>query len=234
MINERHDMKNSFKILVASLAFASSPAFAASVFPTFSLVAVNTSPAQTSSVLRADLTGFPTLSQIGSITVTDTNGNSGSAGAYSGFDIDALFIDADGDYLTTGDQIYASSFVFSAGAIRAGSAPASNTSGALNGSNADGTVNEAFATLNAIDARFFGAGSISLGDGGSLTANFNPVVPVGASLFLVASEVGNNGESLAGAIEVRTTPVDVVPLPAGLPLMLAGLGAFVIISRRKK
>ena len=227
-------MKTSFKLLIAALAIAGSPSFAASVFPTFSVVAVETTSAQESSVLRADLTGFPSLTEIGSITVTDTNGTSGSAGAYSGFDIDALFIDLDGDYLTTGDQIYASSFIFSAGSIRPGSAPASNTSGALNGSNADGTVNEAFATLNTIDAVFFSTGSISLGDGGSLTANFSPVVAVGASLFLVASEVGANGETLTGAIEVRTIPVDVVPLPAGLPLMLAGLGAFAIASRRRK
>lgn len=227
-------MKSLFRLTAAAVAVAGAPAFAVTVTPTFTQVAIDTTTAQQSAVFQADLTGFAGLTEIGSITVTDTNGTSGSAGAYSGFDIDALFIDMDGDYLTTGDQHYASSFIFTAGALRAGSAPASNTSGALNGSNADGTVDEAFATLNAIDAIFFSTGSISLGDGGSLTANFNPTVAVGASLFLITSEVGANGESLTGAIEVSTTPVDVVPLPAGLPLMLAGLGALGIASRRRK
>lgn len=229
-------MKIRFKLLTAALALAGAPAFAATFSPVFTQVATDTATAQSSAVFRADLTGFPTLTEIGSITVTDTSGTSGSPGAFSGFDIDALFIDLDGNYLTAGDQIYASSFIFNAGSIRPTSDPtfASQTTGALNGSNADGTVNEAFATLNLIDAVFFNQGSISLGDGGSLTANFNPTVAVGASLFIVASEVGANGELLTGAIEVSDQPVNVVPLPAGLPLLLAGLGAVGLLSKRRK
>lgn len=214
--------------------FVASAVQAIVITPTFTQVAVETTSAQSSTVLRADLTGFPLLTQIGSITINDSNsGTGGSAGAYSGFDVDALFIDIDGNYLTTGDQFYASSYIFNAGAIRAGSAPPSNTSGALNGSNADGTVNEAFATLNTIDAIFFSTGSISLGDGGSLTANFIPQVNIGSSLFLVVSEVGTGlGEAVTGLIEVRDTPI---PLPSTLLLILGPLGIVsIIVTRRKR
>eukprot|EP00326_Haptolina_ericina_P035786 CAMPEP_0181242890 /NCGR_PEP_ID=MMETSP1096-20121128/41948_1 /TAXON_ID=156174 ORGANISM="Chrysochromulina ericina, Strain CCMP281" /NCGR_SAMPLE_ID=MMETSP1096 /ASSEMBLY_ACC=CAM_ASM_000453 /LENGTH=95 /DNA_ID=CAMNT_0023339163 /DNA_START=72 /DNA_END=355 /DNA_ORIENTATION=- len=95
-------MKSLFRLTAAAVAVAGAPAFAVTVTPTFTQVAIDTTTAQQSAVFQADLTGFAGLTEIGSITVTDTNGTSGSAGAYSGFDIDALFIDMDGDYLTTG------------------------------------------------------------------------------------------------------------------------------------
>lgn len=201
------------KILKINIALALFAVFSASVAqtitPTFTKVAIESTNAESSSVLRAELTGFPFLTTIGSITINDSNSErGGTAGAYSGFDVDAFFIDIDGNYLTTDDQFYPSSFIFKAGEVRDGSSRISNTSGSLNGSNSDGTVNEEFATLNVIDADFFSKGSISLGDGGSLTANFNPPIPVGSSLFLVVAEVGSqNGENVTGFIEVRNTLV---------------------------
>ncbi|MEP5761317.1 MAG: VPLPA-CTERM sorting domain-containing protein [Litoreibacter sp.] len=219
--------------IVAAAILGVNNASAATVTPTFINVGTETGTAQDSGVWRADLNGLG-LTQVGSISVSDSNsGVDGSPGAYSGFDIDALFLDIDGDYATTDDQHFASSFIFSAGSVRATSNSTfdSNTSGALNGSNADGTVDEAFATLNAIDAVFFGAGSLSLGDGGTLIANFTPEVIVGSSLFIIGAEVGDNGESITGLIEVSDTPAT-VPLPAGLPMLLAGLGAMVGIRRR--
>jgi hypothetical protein len=183
-------------------------------------------------VLRADLVGLG-IDQVSSITVNDSNsGTGGSAGAYSGFDVDALFLDQDGDYLTVEDQIYASFFNFNAGAVRAGG-PASPTAGALSGSINDSTVDEAFASLNTIDATFFGPGSISLGDGGSLTAFFDPAAVVAESLFLIVGEVGTGvGEDITGLLEVSDTPVSVSE-PSTLALMgicLAGLG----FTRRKR
>ncbi len=220
-------------LLAFAALLAAGAAGAATVSPTFTYVGADTTNAQNSGVFRADLAGLG-LTKLGSITVTDDNsGTSGASGAYSGFDLDAIFVDLDGDYTTTGDQTYASSFIFNAGTIRAGSAPASNTTGPLNGMNADGTVNEAFATLNAIDAVFFGTGSISLGDGGSLTANFQPeIAPIPASLFIVVGEVGNNGESIDGLITISEDP-STIPLPAGAVLLLSGIGALAMSRRRR-
>ena len=219
--------------MVGVLGFAAS-AQALILTPTFTTVAVDTTTAESTTVLRADLAGLG-ISQISYITVNDSNsGTGGSPGAYSGFDLDALFLDLDGDYLTLGDQIYASSFDFTAGSIRSGSAPASNTSGALNGSIDDSTVDEAFATLNTIDAIFFGTGSISLGDGGSLTANFDPAVAITGSLFVIAGEVGTGvGEAITGLIEISDTP-NRVPEPSILALMVAGLAGLGFTRRRKQ
>jgi len=212
------------------LGFATSVQ-AAIITPTFINIGIDSTSAQSTTVLKADLVGLG-IGQISSITVNDSNsGTGGSAGAYSGFDLDALFLDLDGDYLTLGDQIYASSFDFTAGAIRAGSAPASNTAGALNGSIDDSTVDGAFATLNAIDAIFFSTGSISLGDGGSLTAFFDPAEAIGASLFLFVGEVGTGvGENITGLIEISDTPVPEPSIIALFGLGLLGIG----FARRRK
>lgn len=228
-------MNKILPLTIAAMALSAGASFAATVNPTFVYqggVSNGTSPENTG-LYRADLVGLG-LSQIAQITVTDSNAaNSGSAGAYSGFDLDAMFLDLDGDYLTTGDQIYASSFGFMAGALRAGSAPASNTAGALNGSASNSAVDTLFATLGSIDAEFFAGGSISLGDGGVLTANFSPDVLVGNSLYLFVGEVGDNGESINGLIEVTDIPAP-VPLPASGLLLASALGFGFVGSRRRR
>ncbi|MEL6433199.1 MAG: hypothetical protein AAFQ28_05300 [Pseudomonadota bacterium] len=218
--------------------FVSSSAYAATVMPVFTDQGIDTSgTAQDTRMFRADLTGLG-LAEIGAVTVNDSNsGFGGSSGIFSGFDLDAIFLDIDGSLLTDTDRFFASGFIFSAGTIRPGGFPPPSPSGGpTNGSSDASTVDEAFATLNDIDGLFFSTGSLTLGDGGTLTAVFDLVITVGSSLFLFAGEVsGDPGETLTGLVEVTDTPPPLppVPLPAGLPLLLTGILGAGVVFRSK-
>lgn len=184
-------------------------------------------------VFAADLSGTG-LGQIQSITVTDNNGGTaGASGIFSGFDLDALFLDGDGNLATTGDQIFASSFLFTAGSIRptADAAMQPNaahpgpTFGSLNGS----TVDLATATLNTLDGVSIADvnqafGFLTLGDGGVLTAIFSPPVGFNGSLYLMAGEVGDNGEGLDALVTVS----DTLQVPEPGTLSIVGLGLLLI------
>lgn len=202
---------------------------AAVVSPVFTDEGIDSSgTAAATRMYRADLTGLG-LSEINSITIKDSNsGLGGSPGIYSGFDLDAIFLDLDGSLATAADRFFANSFQFSAGALRPGGAlPPSPSGGPTNGSTSPVAVDEAFATLNDIDGVFFGPGSLTLGDGGSLSAVFDPKVLVGPSLYLFVGEVsGDAGETVTGLVEVSDRPPELppVPLPASAWLLLTGLG----------
>lgn len=218
--------------IAAATALTAGSVHAATVNPVFTDEGLNTTTAQSTRLYRADLTGLG-LDQIAAIKIIDSNsGVGGSPGAYSGFDLDAIFLDVDGDATTLGDQVYASSFLFSAGTLRPGGLP-SPTAGPTSGSSSATSIDEPFATLNAIDAIWFGTGSLTLGDGGTLTALFAPDVLVGPSLYLFVGEVsGDPGENVSGLIEVSDTP-PAVPLPASALLLLSGFG-LMSFSRRLK
>ncbi len=223
-------MKTRILATVATLLM-SGTGYAATVTPAITDYGVNTTTAQNTRLYRADMTGLG-LSQISSITLTDSNsGVGGSGGAYSGFDLDAMFLDIDGDPYTLGDQFYASSFLFQAGSLRSAS-PASNTAGPTNGSSSATSVDEPFATLGAVDGVYFSTGSLTLGDGGVLTAIFSPDVLVGSSLYLFVGEVsGDPGEFVNASLKVSDTAPS-VPLPAPALLLISGLG--VLAFRRTK
>ena len=228
-------MKRTNLIASAVLAIsAAGTAQAASVSPVFVDQGLNITTAQATRMYRADLTGLG-LTEVAAVKITDSNsGFGGSPGAYSGFDLDAVFLDIDGDANTLGDQIYFSSYQFMAGTLRPGGMT-SPTAGPTSGSSSSTTVDEGFATLNDVDGVFFGTGSLTLGDGGMLSAILASKIAVGPSLYLFVGEVsGDAGELVAGSIEVTDVPPPpAVPLPASSLLLLAGIATLGARRRAK-
>ena len=153
-----------------------------------------------------------------------------------------IFLDVDGILATTGDRLFASSFVFSAGATRPTSTPSllpnaahpGPTFGSLDAT----TIDFATATLDLLDAVAVADvntadGFLTLGDGGSLIANFSPEVPIGSTLFLLVGEVGGQaGEGLGVNIEISDQPQP-VPEPITLALFSIGLISLGFMHRCK-
>src|SRR5262249_37645587 len=69
-------------------------------------------------VASASLNGLG-LTQVAQISISDNNaGTAGSAGIFSGFDLDMVFIDLDGLLATSGDRVFGTAFVFTTGTVR--------------------------------------------------------------------------------------------------------------------
>jgi hypothetical protein len=190
-------------------------------------------------VFEASLAGLG-LTQIGSITVIDDGTPfGGSPGVFSGFDVDAIFLDVDGNIATTADRYFASSYIFSAGTTRFTSDPTmlptaahpGPTFGSLNST----TIDYATATLNTIDGVAVADvnvanGFLTLGDGGSLIVNFSPEVGIASTLFLLTGEVGyQTGEGLGASVKVSDVQV---PEPATLLLLVSGLIGLAGLKRK--
>lgn len=95
------------------------------------------------------------LTSIASLTLTDDGtAVGGAAGIFSGLDLDGIYLDADGNFATTLDQVYASSFLFQAGTTRATADPNLLPNGAhpgpTFGSLSATTIDFATATLDVI------------------------------------------------------------------------------------
>jgi hypothetical protein len=189
-------------------------------------------------VYSSDLTdNFNSSMFISSITITDDgDAIGGGPGIFSGFDVDALFLDRDGDLNTTSDRIFPASYSFIAGSTRPTSNPGylpdaahpGPTFGALDAT----TIDYATATLNSIDAilgdNTVADGELCLGDGGELTAFFSPWAPIGHHLYLFLGEVGTTANAEYAAISATAQ----VPGPATILLLASGLAAMGIWRRR--
>jgi hypothetical protein len=187
-------------------------------------------------VFRADL-GAAGLGTFQSITIVDnSSGLGGSAGQFSGFDLDAIII-SDQDCATaacvsglTGLSV----FNFGGGTLFTPGVQRAPTDPKLYGTDASGlAVDNTTATLGLFDGESSTAtpfGFLSMGDNGVLSFNLTASLNT-AGLFLYVGEVGDNGEALAGSFTISDRPVG-VPEPAALPLALAALGLAALARRR--
>lgn len=210
---------------------------------TIETVGLNTPGAPAGTLVqRVDLAAAG-LTTINTIVLRDISGGiGGDAGIFSGYDIDAVFLDADGDLNTAGDRVFLSSFVFSGGDIRPGAGPLQqpdpvNNYGDYFGTNAAGNVGPfgpggtKNATLNLFDGinisdRLNANGYLSMGDNGVLTLTFADIL-VSNFQYLIFGEVGGQGEALQ--VEVPGQ----VPLPGAVWLFLSAIAVLFGFSRRR-
>ena len=194
-------------------------------------------------VFRAGLGGIVGLSQLGSVVIADSNsGTGGSNGVFSGFDLDFVFLDLDGNYATTGDRVFGSSFAFTTGAIRLPTSPGFNEPTLLRpgptiGSSAANTIDPGRATLNVRDGFFPGgfntdnvSGWLTLGDAGLLAVEFGAAIVLTGNEALFIGEVGTSpGELVSASVNASENRI---PEPG--TLVLAGLGLLSLAGRRRR
>lgn len=169
------------------------------------------------------------LSQLGLISIVDSNsGIGGSPGVFSGFDLDFVFLDLDGNYATQGDRIFGETFTFLTGDIRPTRDPAfqptATRPGPTFGSSAVNTIDHTLSTLDTRDGFFPSSlhtdnvfGDLSLGDGGSITVGLASPVTLSGSEAVFIGDTGNN--ELVSA-NVTVSPI---PEPASLAMWCIGL-----------
>ena len=193
-------------------------------------------------VFAGDITGLG-LGTVNAVTVTGGD-TGGTDGVFSGFDLDFLLLDVDGNLLTTGDQVLpfqTGATMVSPGTIsnQGGSAyqPTVAHPGTLFGLNADTSIDFATATIGSLDASFADPlavntsnGWVTLGYSGSLTAAF-PATSIGSSLWVFVGEVGpSTTETLLANVDVTGLPA--VPAPGAL--LLGALGTSVVAWMRRR
>ena len=166
------------------------------------------------SIFYADISHIP-LKNIKTIIAKDNSTSGGSDGIYSGFDIDFLLLDTDGNFETKGDQIYPLEeevTKVSPGIVRNKDnsihLPSITRPGKLFGLNAGNGIDFYIATISVPDAHYEDgldpevcSGWLSLGDGGILYAHFGlKNVDTHPSMFLFIGEVGGGFEEQLEAV----------------------------------
>lgn len=188
-------------------------------------------------VYRANLSGIGF--DLSSISISDSNsGFGGSAGKFSGFDLDGvklsrtLITDAAGIAGLPSLNVFnfsPSGTIFTPGTQRSPADPALfGTTG--------GNINNAVATLQSFDGNATtdasAFGFASLGDGGKVGFNLTSLVSTNEPLYLYIGEVGDNGEVANGQISVSDKPIQ-VPEPSGLAA-LSLMGIYFTVRRSQK
>jgi len=198
---------------------------------------------QATGVFRADLFGL-SLTELASISMTDDSGTDGSPGVWSGFDLAAIKLsrtfctDAACANAAVGLNVFdfVNGVLFNGGTMDATANPDLQGPCLFGTSGGGCDFDDSIATLDLFDAVFSipvaSSGWVSLGRGGEIAFNLTSLVSLLDPLYLYVGEVGNNGETLSGLVEVSDVPVRVSE-PGTLALL--GIGLFGMgLSRRRK
>jgi hypothetical protein len=240
-------MKPKFLIQTAFtlLLLGSTQANAAVVGLSFSSLTSTT--AQETVVFKADLSGIVALTQLASITVRDAGGTDGSPGSWSGFDFDAIRLSttecataACANGLVGIDVFdFDNNVIFTAGSLDPTTVPGLNGPCLEGTSGAGCDFDNSSATLGAFDGVYNnveprdGAGWLSLGRDGTISFNLTSLLALGGPMFMYIGEVGNNGETLRGQVEISDIP-SAVPVPAAIWLFGSALVGFIGMARRRQ
>ena len=182
-------------------------------------------------VTRYDLasSGFANVTQL---IIEDLANGGGAVGELSGFDLDGILVSPTSigsafgipGLATINISADINSAAFTGGAFQ----PPAPVSGLLVGESANDVIDNAFATLDVMDADGlspFSGGFLSMGEGGKLVVTFSSPIDTSVNRWLyIGGDIGGNGDAAA---------VSVVPEPGSIALGLMAAGGLLWLRRRR-